>query len=286
LAVLAGRGRPLLQMSRIDLGIAAFIYLNLGTGVFAKVAHTSAGFAEVSSFLDSAAECILLLLLLLMAGGLSLVREGRPLRVRDSALAAAVCIVGTGVYQLVSGGAFDFLSISVSALGVITSLIFLTPFFVLLVNLLNSWVVAILYPIGPDTRQRLVFAAAALATALTAIETLESIGGDIESARLRSGGVKGYVELVNGTLGQEFSHLVPLLMWFLLAWTAQLAVLIGIALWTRRKTKSRVDQLCGHCQRFTGTNRSLTPLRATCPHCGSLLRVDLLLELKQEEATC
>jgi hypothetical protein len=287
LRLLAEHGRPFLDMSRVDLGLAAFIFFNFSTRATSDLAAGGGFFWATTMWLDDMTHFTILFLFLLMIGGLALAREGRPPRMLDLALAGALCMTSSQAFRFFSEGVFNLLHIGMVLLTLLGSLLVAVVPFTIALRVLSRWAVAILgRPIG-DPRERLVWGALGVASAFTVLEKIYDLGSALVFRPMMGSVQKNPFAFSNAPLSDQLATFLPIMLLVALLWSSQILLGIGIALWAIVRSRSIHLPPCASCGLDTSPLRRERPLLVACPRCQATLRHDLVFELRgKSEASC
>jgi hypothetical protein len=274
---------PFLEMTKYDLAVTAFIYLNLGKTSIRDVASGAGTIWTLVQWVDGLTHFILIWMLMLMIAGASLARRGEPMRWSDLFIAATLSIAAQSVFASMRGGVFSAIQIATAVAGVIGTVILSALPFVLVVFVLNRWAVAILGRREGDARERLVWSALLIAAAFTVPEALYSVGG---SAFFHSVANPQLMETVGGGSTQEMvMTMLPMFALVLALWTSRLVAAAAIAIWSLKRARSIPDVHCPSCGITFFPRKARYPIALACPRCDSILRNDLLEILGPAGAT-
>jgi hypothetical protein len=282
LELLKQRGKPFLDMSSIDLGVAAFIYFNLSSNPLSNLASGGGPFWALTLWLDGMTSLGLGLLLLLMIGGLSLARGGQPVGLFELGTAGFLCLLSRQISQFLAAGAFNFFQVIMFILTTFMILIMSLIPFVLIFRTLNLWATAILGRPGGDPRERLTWGALGIVAGFTVLGVFSEQGLYLVTRRITSGGLESLKSLANAPTMEQVWFMLPLFLVVLVLWISQIGWGLLIAGWSWIKSRSLPALTCPRCGGSTGSHGKNPRIVVTCPHCGATLRPDLVFELLPE----
>jgi len=256
---LRGRGRRFLDMTRVDLGLVALVYLAIGTTPLAKAAfHDS--LRLVARALDTATTIAADSLTLLIIAGVSLARGGKRLSWTELAGAAGICVLGKLIHEWLRRGIPSLGGLWLTAFEVAFQVSFyLLPFAVLFV-LVSSWSVAFLAEHRVDSTQSLGWIAFVLAIAWRFTDAAPNLLSQAPLSNMIS-------LLQEGHLEQAGSLSWRVLGSYLLVGVAKASLVVTLWIWAallRQRLRERVCRWCGTS--IGGARQSRIEL--ACSRCG------------------
>jgi Zn-dependent protease with chaperone function len=282
LNALAERGRSFVDMSRVDIGIFAFMYFGLDTEPLREMAHGGGMMWVAGMWLDAFANFVLLVLMLLVFGGLTIARQGRPPRVRELAPAAVICLLGLALLKFFSGGIFNLLHIGMALSGAALELVIGVPFFILGGRVLSRWMLGMLLPRRAMPAEHLLWSVLLVVAPFTVISSV------LEQVLYRSMGslndIRHLSKLIDLAPREMVAAFLPAFLVVISIWAVRACFFAGIAFWAWRRTRSLAEVRCLACDFRSAPSLRACPLLPECPHCGSVLRPDLVLDLRSSAA--
>jgi hypothetical protein len=278
LALLAQRGRSFLEMTRYDLAITAFIYLNLGKPSVGDVAAGAGVVWLLSLWLDALTHFALTWMLVLMIAGAVIARQGERLPSRELFGAALLSVVAGKVHELMRVGVFGVDQIAMMIKITMVAVVISGVGFLLVMTGLNWWTVAVVSHREGDGRERLVWGAFWITTLFLLPKLLFEV---VAAGFARSFANTPALEaLGGGSTEQQMRAMAPLGIMVVTLWLCWIGLAIGVAVWSRRRARSVPGIICSFCSLSIFPGSTAHPIALVCPRCGGVLRPDLLVEIE------
>jgi hypothetical protein len=271
-------------MGYVDLGITSFFFLD---ALFHKTSGLAAPADLVTGLvrlLRDATNVFLLFLLLLMVAGLAVVNEGKPPRFRDLALASAFCMAATGLHDFLNSGAVSFYSAFIHGATAMLGLIVWTICFVIFFRIFHRWAVAILGSSTGKVAERLLWNAVLAATSFSILSSLANIAvASAASSMVKRSAAEPMMSLETGW-PQILAGLRPVVLIWIVALLAKLIFITVLYVWAVVRTRRTAHATCSVCSSSASTPSTQSPLVVACSRCNSILRPDLVVDIRESEA--
>ena len=292
LSLLNSRGRALIQISGIDLVLIACMYFNLSIDPLSLVKPVGAMGAALTTLLQQLGQLSLEFLMLLMISGCAVVNEGKIPRRRYLAGAALFCLSVMGVFDLLWAHEFSSLFTGVISIGWSVKVVFGTASFVLVFRLMFRWAVEQIRPLQKSGAVSVVRSVTLVVGTFAALQALVRVGMILA---LSSWAAHDWTEI--RTLEERFRHvdrddwramfsliapLLPILIPIGIYLVLPLVFASSLAIWTRLRSRLRVEIVCPECSRVNGAALLDKPLTQLCVYCEAIIRRDLVVRISGE----
>jgi hypothetical protein len=283
--LLPDSGRTLLEMSPLDLCIAAFIWFNLSERALGSLVLTSNATSGLVFLTDGLSRFFLLLYFVLTIAGLAVAREGVPPR-RVDLLAAGVAsgAIMEG-YEIVSANLFNDAAVFMQFLVSGLTVLFESAVFILVFHLFFKWMVAVLDAARQRPRQH-VWQAVVVSAVWMAIGS----GGSIALRGLIvpvlnhtidvnqiTAPVPSTTDLVAISKMPALRFVLPVYLIGVLMFFAYVLLLVAVAISTWVYRKKQVAEDCASCGQ--PVDKIAKPLLRLCPSCHAILRPELVISV-------